>query len=216
MRTLVLASTSPFGGGNAAFRTSKGEEKEADTVPFGAFRKTLFSEIGTYDERLVRNQDIELNSRIRSSGRKIIISPEIELKYFNRATLVGLWQQSFNNGLWNPYTIWLTGGGLRLRHFIPMLFVTTFIVLGLCSLFSGICRPLLAGFALLYTFAAYLAAARQGAARNNTSTLLVMICFFTLHFGYGLGSLWGVATIAVRYPTRKSDGVGRPLADRKK
>ena len=53
------------------------EEKEVDTVPFGTFRKSLFNDLGPYDERLVRNQDIELNARIRKRGGKIFISPEL-------------------------------------------------------------------------------------------------------------------------------------------
>ena len=101
----------------------KGPEKEVDTVPFGTYRKEIFEKVGVYDERLVRNQDIELNSRIRKAGGKIVISPQIELQYYNRATFRGIWQQSFNNGLWNPYTIYLVGGGLCLRHFVPMFFV---------------------------------------------------------------------------------------------
>lgn len=41
-----------------------------DTVPFGAFRRDLFDRIGLYDERLTRNQDNELNYRIRKNGAR--------------------------------------------------------------------------------------------------------------------------------------------------
>ena len=43
-----------------------------DTVFLGAFRRDLFDKrFGYYDERLARNQDIELNSRIRKAGGKV-------------------------------------------------------------------------------------------------------------------------------------------------
>ena len=132
-KAIAAATSSKFGVGNSMFRLS-GSQCEVDTVPFGTYRKEVFDRIGLYDERLVRNQDIELNSRIRKAGGKIIISPEIKLKYYNRATCKGIWQQSFDNGLWNPYTIWLVGGGLQVRHFIPMFFVLSIIILGVLSI----------------------------------------------------------------------------------
>ena len=68
-RSIAAASSSRFGVGGSTFRTGGGEQ-EVDTVPFGCFRPDVFDRFGMYDERLVRNQDIELNSRIRRGGGK--------------------------------------------------------------------------------------------------------------------------------------------------
>ena len=62
--------SSKFGVGNSQFRIN-GESGYVDTVPFGAFRREVFSKYGGYDERLVRNQDNEMNFRIRKNGGKI-------------------------------------------------------------------------------------------------------------------------------------------------
>ena len=62
--------SSKFGVGNSQFRTN-GESGYVDTVPFGAFKREVFSKYGGYDERLVRNQDNEMNFRIRKNGGKI-------------------------------------------------------------------------------------------------------------------------------------------------
>ena len=215
-RAIMLATSSPFGVGDSAFRTSGSVERETDTVPFGTFRQSLFAEMGPFDERLVRNQDIEMNSRIRKSGRKIIISPEIKLKYFNRGTLGGIWQQSFNNGLWNPYTIWLTGGGLRIRHFVPLIFVLSILGLAAGSWFHEVFLMGLAVLMVLYGGCAFLAASQQKAAAHHTTTGLVVASFFTLHFAYGIGSLWGVITLPKRFSHRSGRIVGQPLADRRK
>ena len=64
--------SSKFGVGNSEFRTN-GKSGYVDTVPFGAFRREVFSKYGGYDERLVRNQDNEMNYRIRRNGGKIYI-----------------------------------------------------------------------------------------------------------------------------------------------
>ena len=50
----------PLGVGNSAFRTGINGVKEVDTVPFGCWRRSVFSRFGNYDERLVRNQDNEI------------------------------------------------------------------------------------------------------------------------------------------------------------
>jgi len=212
-KAIAAATSCGFGVGNATFRLT-GPEQEVDTVPFGTYRKTLFDKIGLYDERLVRNQDIELNSRIIKAGGRIIISPEIKLKYYNRATYRGLWQQSFNNGLWNPYTIWLVGGGLYLRHFIPMFFVLGFMTFSIGALLWWPCRWILLGYVLFYLSVAAAFSIRT-AKRTKTSVVLVLWSFICLHVAYGLGSLWAVITIPFKFPNRHKKTAGKPLADRK-
>lgn len=212
-KAIAAATSCPFGVGNSTFRL-KGPEQEVDTVPFGTYRKEVFETVGLYDQRLVRNQDIELNSRIRKSGGRIVISPEIELQYYNRATFRGIWQQSFNNGLWNPYTVWLVAGGLRLRHFIPMVFV-----LGLLLLTAGA----FLWWPIKWLLAAYLAPYLSGAAffatkcasKEKVSPLLAMWSFIVLHVAYGFGSLWAVVTIPFKFTGKRKTHEGKPLADRK-
>ncbi len=68
--------SSKFGVGNSRFRTN-GERGYVDTVPFGAFKREIFFKYGGYDERLVRNEDNEINFRIRKNGGKIYLSNDI-------------------------------------------------------------------------------------------------------------------------------------------
>lgn len=212
-RAIAAATSSGFGVGNSMFRLS-GPEREVDTVPFGMYRKEIFEKIGLYDERLVRNQDIELNSRLRKAGGRIIISPEIKLKYYNRATYRGLWQQSFNNGLWNPYTIWLVGGGLSLRHFVPMFFVVGLAVLTAGAFFWWPVKWILLGYVLLYLSAAGSFAVKQ-ALDKKASAVLILCSYVVLHAAYGLGSIWSILTIPFKFPDRHKKIVGKALADRK-
>lgn len=197
---IMAATSSTFGVGNSTFRLS-GPEQEADTVPFGTFRRNLFDKIGLYDERLVRNQDIELNSRIRKAGGRIVISPEIKVNYYNRATYGGLWQQSFNNGLWNPYTVWLAGGGLSLRHFIPMFFVVGVLTLGFGAFFWSPIKWFFLSYILLYLSSAGFFSIKNSSG-TQTSSLLLLLSYVVLHTSYGLGSLWGVITIPFKFPRR--------------
>ncbi|NIP26884.1 MAG: glycosyltransferase [Phycisphaerae bacterium] len=199
-KAIMAATSSKFGVGNSTFRLS-GPEQEAETVPFGTFRRNLFDKIGLYDERLVRNQDIELNSRIRKAGGRIVISPDIRVNYYNRATYSGLWRQSFNNGLWNPYTIWLTGGGLALRHFIPMFFVIGLFTLSLCAVFQPPVKWVLLGYILVYLCSAGFFSIKH-TRRNKILSILVLWSYIVLHISYGFGSLCGLITIPLKFPCR--------------
>jgi glycosyltransferase involved in cell wall biosynthesis len=210
-RAIAAATSSPIGVGGSTFRTS-GPEKEADTVPFGCFKRDVFNRFGLYDERLVRNQDIELNSRIRRGGGKIILSPEIKLTYFNRSTLAGLRQQSFCNGLWNPYTLYLVGGGLQLRHMAPLGFVLSIVVLiGGGFLFRPLWAILAAEMAL-YLIAVI--AASYKAANDIRLWPLTVLAMVQLHLAYGIGSLWGVFSAPFKFGVRKKKAAGA-LADRR-
>ncbi len=200
-RAIAKATSNRFGIGNSMFRLS-GSEREVDTVPFGTFRRNLFDKIGLYDLRLVRNQDIELNARIRKAGGRIIISPEIKLGYYNRATFRGLWQQSFNNALWNPYTFLLAGGGPSIRHFIPLIFILGLIALIGGTFFLWPVKWMLLGYILFYlAVACYFS--MQSARQINVSALLVLWSFVTLHIAYGLGTLWSIITIPFKFTLKK-------------
>src|SRR5206468_5134927 len=62
------------------FRTSAGHEpaREADTVPFGTYRRRVFERIGLFNPNMVRHQDYEFNFRLRSSGGRILLLPRSE------------------------------------------------------------------------------------------------------------------------------------------
>ena len=211
-RAIAAATSSRFGVGGSLFRTG-GEEQEADTVPFGCFRRDVFDRFGMYDERLVRNQDIELNSRIRKGGGKIVISPEIKLTYYNRSTYGGLRQQAFYNGLWNAYTLFLVRGGLRLRHFVPLGFVLSILALAVAGAFFWPIWIALAAEVLLYLAAgAYMA--RKAARGGGECMWLILLAFICLHVPYGFGSLLGILHGPSRFVFRELPSTGVPARRR--
>ncbi|HQC15441.1 MAG TPA: glycosyltransferase family 2 protein, partial [Mesotoga prima] len=92
--------SSPLGVGGAKFRTGVSKPTEVDTVPFGCYKREVFDRIGYFNEKLVRNQDIEFNLRLKRAGGKIILFPDIELTYYSRSTFKELWKNNFGNGFW--------------------------------------------------------------------------------------------------------------------
>jgi len=190
---IALVLSHSFGVGGRTFRTKR-KEGYVDTVPFGAYRKEIFDKIGLFNEKLVRNQDIELNSRIRKAGGKIFITPEIKLSYFAPTTFKGLISQQFQNGLWNIYTQKIAPGSLRARHFIPLFFVAgllgSLILTPFTSLSMNLFILILGSYILLDLFFSFKISLKRG-----IKYLAVLpIVFFLHHFSYGLGSIFGILT----------------------
>jgi GT2 family glycosyltransferase len=185
-----------FGVGNSTFRTGTSMITEVDTVPFGCFRKDVFERFGLYDERLVRNQDIELNKRILRGGGRIYLVPEIQCTYFARETFGSLMKNNFLNGLWNILTVYYTKNinSLSLRHFIPLLFVFSLIIPPLLGfVYSPLlllgCASLLMYILLMLLISIYLSTSKK------LSIHYLFLSFFFLHFSYGLGSLVAILKI---------------------
>jgi len=207
-RAIAAATSSRFGVGSGP--RVPGPEREADVAAYGGFRRDVFDRFGLYDERLVRNQDIELSIRIRRGGGKVVISPEIRIKYYNRSTFAGLCNQSFLNGLWNPYTLWFAGGGLNLRHFVPLGFVLSLLVLGLVG-FAWRPAWLVLTFELLVYCVVGLLEGFRLAGKARTSRLLVFLAFAQLHLAYGVGSFWGVLTMPFKFGFQRKRQPGQAL-----
>jgi glycosyltransferase involved in cell wall biosynthesis len=199
---IALAHYSPFGLGGAKFRTGN-YEGYVDTVFGGAFKREVFDKVGLYDERLVRNQDIELNYRINANGGKCFMTPEIKVSYFCRNNLKDLWKQNFNNGLWSIYTTKVAKQALSLRHFVPLLFVLSLIFSGLLSVIGWVWFTEYGwwfALPLLLCLGSYLSAAivfSSVIAFKHVIKYLpaLLVVFSILHISYGMGSVKGLLTL---------------------
>lgn len=186
----------PLGVGNATYRLTQ-EDGYVDTVPFGCFRRELFERIGGFDERMTRNQDNELNFRIRKNGGKIYLNHNIRVLYYCRDTMRGIMKMGYMNGKWNVITMTLVPGSMGVRHFVPLAFVLSTIVLLLLTLatrsllFGGLLALEWGAYLLLDVFYAYTIAKEKG-----WRFLPVEIVLYpAFHFAYGFGSLRGIAAL---------------------
>lgn len=183
----------PLGVGNSAFRTGINGIREVDTVPFGCWRRSVFSRFGKYDERLVRNQDIELNKRIKAGGGKIVIIPDTYCTYYARENFSKLAKNNYENGKWNILTVYYTHQlrSLSLRHFIPLIFILSLLLPAIVGFFW---HPLwwigIASF-VVYTLTVSSISAKI-ADTGHLNFIYLVASFFVLHLSYGWGSLMGI------------------------
>ena len=190
-------------GVGSSFRVGVNKIKEVDTVPFGCYKKEVFDKIGLYDERLVRNQDIELNKRLKKAGGKIYLVPDIKCVYFARETFKALAKNNFNNGLWNILTAYYTNSlsSLSFRHFIPLLFVLTLLISLILSIISVKFFYLFLAIFLTYFI---IISIRSFQIKKDTTIFHQIVAFLVLHFSYGIGSLVGIFKVLKdKYVKRK-------------
>lgn len=191
----------PYGVGNSLFRIGLTEITEVDTVPFGCYPKRIFDEIGLFDERLIRNQDIELNKRITHNGGKIYLLPDVECTYYARETYTALAHNNYQNGYWNIMTTFYTGrlGSLSLRHFIPLSFILSLLIPLVLSPFC----PLLVSISELILFL-YLSIIgwRAWKIKKQTTWHHQLWAFIVLHFSYGFGSIGGIIALTKKILSR--------------
>ena len=191
-RAIALASSHPFGIGNASYRLENTEIKEVDTVPYGCYPREVFDRIGLYDEDLIRNQDDELNGRLIQAGGKIMLIPDLEIQYSARPTWSKMNKMFYQYGLYKPLVNKKLGKPATWRQFIPPAFVLVGLLI-LISLFftsdSGV-QLLLSSFYVLSALGIALVMAIRKV--DLALIFLVPITFALIHISYGLGYWQGI------------------------
>ncbi|WP_436512547.1 glycosyltransferase family 2 protein [Clostridium thermobutyricum] len=181
-----------FGVGNGLFRIGVNEPTEVDTVPFGLYDRETLIKLGGYDERLIRNQDIELNERLRKSGGKIYLIHDIKFKYFSRECYKDLMKNNYNNGKWNILTAKYTKtmDTFSIRHFVPMIFILSIILPVILSFINFKVSYISILSILTYLILISTISIKLGI--KNKNYIYIFISFLCLHFSYGIGSINGL------------------------
>lgn len=190
-----------YGVGSALFRLNISRPMVVDTVPFGCFRREIFERIGNFDMELIRNQDDEFNGRIINSGGKIILLPNMKIKYFPRDSFSKLWNMYYQYGLFKPLTVAKLKKPATLRQLVPPIFVLGLLSLLLFSLAGFVFAKYSLLFAvLLYLVLSVIAAKdigeREYANAFNSSIRYwpyILSALFITHFSYGCGYWIGVS-----------------------
>lgn len=206
-RTLLMAETSMFGSSVAPYRR-KQEELYVKSLFHGAYRRTVFEEVGGYNENLWRTEDNEMNYRIRAAGYRLCYEPEIISYQHTRNGLGKMLKQKYKNGYWIGLTVGVCPQCFSLYHFVPLAFVCAILVTALLAVLG---HPLL--MALMWSLYGILAVAMACKAiietrRFHISNLLLPLLFLLLHLSYGAGTLVGL--VKLPFWLRKHSGGRSP------
>lgn len=194
-KSIGMAMASPFGVGNAHFRTAD-RDGYVDTVGFPAYKKEVFEKVGLFNESLTRNQDDEFNYRVTKSGYKIYLNRKIKSEYFVRGDFSKLFHQYYQYGFWKVFVNKIHGTVTTTRQLIPPVFVSFLAIGFLISWLSWFLAGMYVGIILLYLVAAVFFAAKQST--SAIESFRIVYAFMILHIAYGAGylsALWQVAIL---------------------
>lgn len=209
-QAVALAMASWAGTGGARFHVG-GDEGPVDTVYLGVFEREALEAVGLYDEGLVRNQDYELNIRLRREGGLVWFDPTLRVEYRPRGTWRGLARQYFEYGRWKAEVARRHPGSVKARQVAPV-----FLTIGLLASVVLPLRPVgrmlrrvglrrlgrLVAVAHLAP-AIYLTAIAAVAAQTSWSTAgrrriglagRLAVVLPTMHLAWGLGALTGAVS----------------------
>jgi glycosyltransferase involved in cell wall biosynthesis len=191
-RAIAYAMTSRIGVGDARFRYG-GAPGPVDTVYLGVFRRDALVDVGMFDEELTRNQDYELNIRLRAAGGTVWFDPALEVVYRPRRSLGALWRQYFQYGTWKRRVIRMHPESTRLRQLVPPLFILGLLVSAVLAAFGSWTLALMTPLAYLTLLTA--ATVLQLVTRRDPAALLFPAAVATMHTSWGIGFLAGSQVI---------------------
>jgi len=187
-RGIARAMSNPVGVGDARFHRG-GAAGPVDTVYLGVFTREALDAVGGYDEALERNQDYELNVRLRDAGFVVWFDPGLAVEYIPRGSLRGLWRQYYDYGAWKRRVIGMHPGSLRLRQAAPPALVVVLAASGL-SLATPL-RP--AGAVILIAYGLLVGAAGivEAVSTKDAAGLLACPAIAVMHVAWGVGFILG-------------------------
>jgi glycosyltransferase involved in cell wall biosynthesis len=181
-----------FSVGGARFHNPD-YEGFVDTVTYGCWRKQTLLDLGLFDERLVRNQDDELNLRLIRRGGRIWQSARIRSWYSPRSSLRSLWRQYFQYGYWKVHVIRKHRIPASPRHLAPFAALCLGIGLAVAGLWWPAAWYALAGIAVAYFLLSLIASIHVAIRQRRLAVLpalpLVFLCY---HGAYALGFATGL------------------------
>jgi glycosyltransferase involved in cell wall biosynthesis len=197
-KAIALVLSSSFGVGGATFRKGfkkpiEGEDskpsssllavaREVDTVFGGCYRREVFERIGLLNENLNRGQDMEFNIRLKKGGGKILLVPDIVAYYYPKtANLKDFFIYHLKDGIWAVLPLKFVKTPFKLRHYLPLIFILTL--------------PLsIWPYILVSLFFSSRIAFRE---KDFRLFFVMPLAFFCRHFGYGLGSIFGLIKLVL-------------------
>lgn len=186
-REVAAAMNSPLGAGAARHHWDD-EPGPIESVPLGFFRKDIFDTMGGFDAGLERNQDYELNWRLRQAGHTVWFTPDMVVHYHPRSTLRALTRQYWQFGRHKQRVIRMWPRSMRPHHAGPPLLVLGLIGSSIAAIVS---RPWMWLVPTSYVAAVVAAARRLQRGDGQRAGPRAALATMAMHLSWGAGVLFG-------------------------
>lgn len=192
-RAIALVVAHPFGIGDAKYRAADVQTQYVDTVPFGIFRKELWTQLGGFNEELLANEDYDFYYRVRREGGRVLLNADAHITYFARPTLRALAKQYARYGGWKAQMVKLHPRSIRVRQVVAPAFVSSLVFFGVAgvlwhSAWVGLAL-ILAAYGALALWFAFKDARKCG---ELALAPFIALVFFVVHVTWGGSFLRGL------------------------
>jgi succinoglycan biosynthesis protein ExoA len=179
-----------------------------------AYSRSVFEQIGLFDESFDACEDVEFNHRVAQAGLRCYFTPRVAARYVPRGSLGGLFRQMVRYGRGRARLSRKHPDTFSLRGFVPAAFVAGLVLGPLLALLSPLLAALYAGTLGLYA-AAVLAVSLTITLRARRLALLpwLPLVFATIHLGSGAGILLELVTGRRRAEGRLPRNLLRPATE---
>ena len=189
-------SLSWFGVSGNSFRLKK--EGYVETIGYPIFRKKALLDLNGYNEKLLRNQDNDMNQRLIDAGHKLYLTSKTSCTYRPPNTIKNLLIYAYNNGFWVAKSFFIHRNSMKLHHFIPFLFSSMLLLLIIGSFFeyfvgsTNFIFIILSSLFLLHLTLGLISSIIVKEKKFMIPrTLLMPLIFLAFHFSYGWGTIKG-------------------------
>jgi hypothetical protein len=161
-----------------------------------------------FNEKLVRNQDNDLNARIRKAGGTIYLTPALTTHYHPVKSFLGLLRYAFKTSKWHIFTLRENRESMGLRHLAPAVFLL--LLLLPASFVSAMTPAFLIGILCAYILTGFYFSLRAKTEGNWDVALVQPFATLCFHIAYGAGTLFGLRYL-FRQPSIKPIRPGLPI-----
>lgn len=175
----------PVGMGGAPHRVGA-DEGPVDHVFTGCYRRTALLQVGGFDERLLANEDFELDTRLRKAGGTVWLVPQARSIWYVPESLPALARKMFRYGQYKAVTLRIHPESIKARQLAP-----PSLLLGLLGL--SCLRPRWGVTATGVYLGAAAAAGARAAAVDAAPSWRAAVVPPVVHLCWGAGLLVGLA-----------------------
>ncbi len=201
-KALVEALYSRVGVGSVPYRTLR-ERAFVESLQTGSFRREVLQAVGPFDESLAVVEDLDMNTRIRKAGYRLLLDPSIRFWYFPRPSVGALWKQIFTVGRVKAWILCKHPDIFKLKYMLPSVAVVALVAaVTSATVGAATASPLavLPGVIVLVGYAAMvLTFAVVRLSKLGVAALHLLAILPVLHIGYGLGFLLGTLELPGRW-----------------
>lgn len=183
-RAIAATLRRPIGMGGARHRCG-GARGPIDHVFTGCYRRSAIDAVGGYDTRLLANEDVELDVRVRERGGILWLEPSAASRWYVRESLRALARQMWRYGHHKALTLRLHPESLHVRQVVPAVLVAVLGTLLVVSPRRGLAAT--AAYLVCSATAGIRAARADGEAGWRGAAVPPVV-----HLSWGVGLLTGL------------------------